>query len=108
MPGRVKSLTMNAREEAGGLTPTDDVAVPVLAIRPDDSPAPQWLHRRLSKQSIHLRFFGYMKELCNQMAEHLAYVDGVDRFALVALDPDKQDEIIAVVRFDCEGGADKA
>jgi hypothetical protein len=42
------------------------------------------------------------------MAEHLAYVDGVDRFALVALDPDKQDEIIAVVRFDCEGGADKA
>ena len=61
VPGRVKSLTMNAREEAGDLTLTDEVAVPVRAIRPDDAPALQRLHRRLSKQSIHLRFFGYIR-----------------------------------------------
>jgi len=37
------------------------------------------------------------------MAEQLACVDGVNRFALVALDPEKQDEVIAVVRFDRQG-----
>jgi len=44
-----------------------------------------------------------MKELRNRMAEQLACVDGVNRFALVALDPEKQDEVIAVVRFDRQG-----
>lgn len=34
--------------------------------------------------------------------------DGIDRFALVALDPNDPDEIIAVVRFDREKETDKA
>jgi GNAT superfamily N-acetyltransferase len=49
-----------------------------------------------------------MKQLPDHMAKHLACVDGFNRFALVALDPNKQDEIIAVVRFDREVGTCKA
>jgi GNAT superfamily N-acetyltransferase len=49
-----------------------------------------------------------MKQLPDRMAKHLACVDGINRFALVALDPNKQDEIIAVVCFDREVGTDKA
>jgi hypothetical protein len=74
----------------------------------DDAPTPQRLYGRLSKQSIHLRFFGYMKQLPDHIAKHLACVDGINRSTLVALDPNKQDEIIAVVRFDREVGTCKA
>jgi GNAT superfamily N-acetyltransferase len=49
-----------------------------------------------------------MKQLPDYMAKHLACVDGINRFALIALDPNKQDEIIAVVRFDREVGTCKA
>jgi GNAT superfamily N-acetyltransferase len=49
-----------------------------------------------------------MKQLPNHMAKHLACVDGINRFALVALDPNKQNEIIAVVRFEREVGTCKA
>src|SRR5919107_3277074 len=105
---RVKSRTTSLREEVGDLTLTHGTAVPVRAIRPDDAPALQRLYGRLSKQSIHLRFFGYMKQLPDHMAKHLACVDGINRFALVALDPNKQDEIIAVVRFEREVGTCKA
>ena len=105
---RVKSRTTNSQEVARDITLTDGVAVSVRVIRSDDAPALQRLYGRLSKQSIHLRFFGYMKQLSDRMAKHLACVDGINRFALVALDPNKQDEIIAVVRFDREVGTDKA
>ena len=105
---RVKSHPINTREEAGDLTLPDGVAVSVRAIRPDGAPALQRLYGRLSKQSIHLRFFAYMKQLPDHMAKHLARVDSINRFALVALDPNKQDEIIAVVRFDREVGTCKA
>lgn len=55
-----------------------------------------------------MRFFGPMKELSDRKAKYFAHVDGVNSFALVALDPDEHDEIVAVVRFDREEGADKA
>lgn len=35
-------------------------------------------------------------------------VDGMHRFALVALDPERPQEIIAVVSFDREGDTDRA
>ena len=38
----------------------------------------------------------------------MARADGLDSYALVALDPDEQDEIIAVVSFFREGCAEKA
>jgi GNAT superfamily N-acetyltransferase len=42
------------------------------------------------------------------MAERFADVDGKDRLALVALDPDNQDEIVGVVRYEREKDTDGA
>ena len=98
----------NDRQEAGKLTLCDGVVVPVRTISPDDAPALQRLHSRLSEQSIRTRFFSSMKKLSDQQAKHFADVDGINRYALVALDPEKQEEIIAVVRFTREGSTDKA
>jgi L-amino acid N-acyltransferase YncA len=89
----------NERQEARKLTLPDGVVVPVRAIRPDDAPALQRLYGRLSEQSIRTRFYGSMKKLSDLQAKYFAHVDGINRYALVALDPEKQDEIIAVVRF---------
>ena len=99
---------INERREDRRLTLPDGAVVLIRTIRPDDAPALQRLHSRLSEQSIRSRFFGSMKTLSDQMAKHFAHVDGVRRYALVALDPQKQDEIIAVVRFSREGCTDKA
>ena len=96
------------RQEARELTLSDGVVVPVRTIHPDDTPALQRLHSRLSEQSIRSRFFGSMKKLSDKMAKHFAHVDGINRYALVALNPDQQEEIIAVVRFSREGDTDKA
>ena len=99
---------MNERQAARKLTLPDGVVIPVRTISPDDAPALQRLHSRLSEQSIHSRFFSSMKNLSDQQAKHFADVDGINRYALVALDPEKQEEIIAVVRFTREGSTDKA
>ena len=88
---------MDALEEGKDLTLPDGVVVPLRAIRPDDTRALQGLHGRLSELSIRLRYHSSMKELRDRIAKHLACVDGVNRFALVALDPEKQEQIIAVV-----------
>ena len=98
---------MNEYEDLRRLTLADGVVVPVRVIRPDDAPALQRLHSRLSEESIRLRFFGSMKELSAWKAKYFAHVDGVNSFALVALNP-TDDEIIAIVRFDCDEGTDKA
>lgn len=90
------------------LTLRDGRCVPVREIRPEDAPALRRLVSRLSEQSIHLRFFGPLKELSDKKARHFAEVDGYDRFALVALDPEHEDEIVAVVRYDREPGTNKA
>jgi L-amino acid N-acyltransferase YncA len=42
------------------------------------------------------------------MAERFADVDGEDRYALVALDPEDPDEIVGVVRYERERGTDGA
>src|SRR5215210_8004213 len=99
---------MNERQPARKLTLPDGVVILVRTISPDDAPALQRLHSRLSEQSIHTRFFSSMKKLSDQQAKHFANVDGINRYALVALDPEKQEEIIAVVRFSREGSTDKA
>ena len=99
---------MTERKEVQNLTLPDGAAVPVRTIRPDDAPALQRLHGRLSEESMRLRFFGRMKEPSDREARYFAHVDGVNSFALLALDPDEHDEIIAVVRFDRQEGTDKA
>src|ERR671921_1559891 len=98
---------MEALEEGKDLNLPDGSVVPVRAIRPDDARALQGLHGRLSELSIRSRYHSDMKELRDPMAKQLACVDGVNRFALVALDPEKQDEVIAVVSFDRQGDTDK-
>ncbi|MCA1688186.1 MAG: GNAT family N-acetyltransferase [Actinobacteria bacterium] len=93
---------------SGVLALRDGVCVPVREIRTDDAPALRRLVGRSSERSIELRFFGPMKELSEEKARRFAEVDGKDRFALVALDPENEGEIVAVVRYEREGGTDGA
>ena len=93
---------------SGVLALRDGTCVPVREIRAEDAAALQRLVGRSSERSIELRFFGPMKELSDEKARRFAEVDGVDRFALVALDPEDENEIVAVVRYEREGGTDGA
>jgi GNAT superfamily N-acetyltransferase len=93
---------------SGILTLRDGTGVPVREIRADDAEALRRLVGRSSERSIELRFFGPMKELSAEKARRFAEVDGVDRFALVALDPEDEGEIVAVVRYEREGGTEGA
>jgi RimJ/RimL family protein N-acetyltransferase len=86
----------------------DGTCVLVREVRAEDAPALQRLVGRSSEHSIELRFFGPMKELSEEKARHFAEVDGKNRFALVALDPEDEGEIVAVVRYEREGSTDRA
>ena len=97
-----------SREKHRELALADGTSVPVREIQPGDAPALQRLVGRLSKQTIHLRFFGPMRELSDKKARHFAEVDGKDRYALVALDPENEEGIVAVVRYDREKGTNRA
>ena len=93
---------------SGVLELRDGVRVPVREIRAEDAPALRRLVGRSSERSIELRFFGPVKELSEEEARRFAEVDGKARFALVALDPEDEDEIVAVVRYEREGDTDGA
>lgn len=86
----------------------DGTVVPVREIRPGDAAALQDLVERSSDRSVHLRFFGPLKRLSDEDARRFAEVDGRDRFALVALDPEDPGEIVGVVRYEREPGTDAA
>jgi RimJ/RimL family protein N-acetyltransferase len=105
-PGRGRVPTMDA--DGGTLALGDGTSVPVRRIRAEDAAALQRLVSRSSDRSIELRFLGSLKELSDQMARRFADVDGKDRFALVALDPENADEIVGVVRYAREGDDDGA
>ncbi len=96
----------DGREEYSELALADGSCVLVREIQAGDAPALQRLVGRLSEQTIHLRFFGPMRKLSDKKARHFAEVDGQDRYALVALDPENEQEIVAVVRYDREAGTD--
>src|SRR5918998_3105908 len=49
-----------------------------------------------------------MEELSDEKARYFASTDGVDHFGLVALDPQDQSEIIAVVRYARKPGQERA
>ena len=93
---------------SGVLTLRDGTRVPAREIRAEDAPALRRLVGRSSERSIGLRFFGPMKELSEETARHFAEVDGKDRFALVALDPEDEGEIVAVVRYERKRDTDGA
>lgn len=86
----------------------DGTCVQVRRIRAEDAQALQRLVGRSSDRSIQLRFFGPLKKLSDEMAKRFADIDGKDRFAVVALDPQDQGEIVAVVRYGREEGTDNA
>ena len=92
----------------GILALRDGLCVPVREIRPGDAAALQRLIGRSSDRTVELRFFGPLKRLSDHQARRFAEVDGRDRFALVALDPEDHGEIVAVVRYEREGGSDTA
>jgi RimJ/RimL family protein N-acetyltransferase len=98
----------DGRKEHRELALADGTYVLVREIQPRDAPALQRLVGRLSEQTIHLRYFGPMKQLSDKQARYFAEVDGQDRYALVALDPENEEEIVAVVRYDREKGTDRA
>ncbi len=81
----------------------DGVCLPVRGIRTEDAPALQRLVGRSSERSIQLRFFGPLRNLSEESARRFADVDGENRFALVALDPEDANEIVAVVRYERQG-----
>jgi RimJ/RimL family protein N-acetyltransferase len=87
---------------------TDGTVVPFCAVSPRDVPALKRLHGRLSERSIELRFFGPLKELPDEMASYLARPANADHLALAALEPDRGEEIIGVVRYAREAGTERA
>jgi RimJ/RimL family protein N-acetyltransferase len=76
------------------------VTITIRPIEPGDAPALQHLFGRLSARSIYQRYFHQQPSLSIEQARYFAEVDFVNRVALVALDPEDPNEIIAVVRFD--------
>jgi GNAT superfamily N-acetyltransferase len=97
-----------AEEDSGSVELLDGTRVAYRAIAPDNASALQRFHHRLSDRSIYLRFFGAKPNLSERKAGYFTNVDGRDRFALLALDPEREGEIIAVVSFDREGDTDRA
>jgi len=91
-----------------GLTLTDGTYVPVREIQAGDAPALQRLFERLSERTVRLRYLKSLDELSDEKAQHLAEVDGENQYALVALDPDDEEEIVAMVRYDLEEDANRA
>ena len=98
----------NEHENEGtlGLPSGDDV--PFRLVQPNDAPALQRFLERCSERTIYLRFFGSLNEFSEEKAQYFAHIDGTDHFAFVALDPEDQNEIIAIVRYDREPGEEQA
>lgn len=99
---------MNEVNGHGLLVLMDGSRVPVREVRPEDAGALKRLVGRLSERSSYMRYFSPKSELSDEQARRFAEVDGEDRFALVALDPEDSGEIVAVVRYDREEGNDGA
>jgi RimJ/RimL family protein N-acetyltransferase len=97
-----------AEEDSGSAELLDGTSVAYHAIAPDNASALQRFHHRLSERSIYLRFFAAKPELSDREAGYFANVDGINRFALVAVDTERPQEIIGVVSFDREGTSERA
>ena len=74
-----------AEEDSGSVELLDGTSVAYHAIAPDNASALQRFHHRLSERSIYLRFFAAKPELSDREAGYFTNVDGINRFALVAL-----------------------
>jgi RimJ/RimL family protein N-acetyltransferase len=97
-----------AEEDSGSVELLDGTSLAYHAIAPDNASALQRFHHRLSERSIYLRFFAAKPELSDREAGYFTNVDRINRFALVAVDPERPEEIIGVVSFDREGTTERA
>ena len=97
-----------AEEDSGSVELLDGTSVAYHAIAPEHASALQRFHNRLSERSIYLRFFAAKPELSDREASYFTNVDRINRFALVAVDPERPEEIIGVVSFDREGTTERA
>jgi GNAT superfamily N-acetyltransferase len=98
----------NDHQYQGTLSLPSGYEVPFRLVQPKDVSALQRFLGRCSERTIYLRFFGSLQDFSEEKAKYFAHVDGVDHFALVALDPNDQNEIIAIVRYDREPGEEYA
>jgi GNAT superfamily N-acetyltransferase len=98
----------NDHQYQGTLSLPSGYEVPFRLVKPKDVSALQRFLGRCSERTIYLRFFGSLQDFSEEKAKYFAHVDGVDHFALVALDPNDQNEIIAIVRYDREPGEEYA
>ena len=76
---------------------SDGGTVRIRPITPEDAPALQAFHSRLSPDTVYMRFFTMVRTLSDRELARLTNVDHANRVAFVAL---LRDEIIGVVRFD--------
>src|SRR3712207_1314125 len=97
-----------AEEDSGSIELLDGTSVPYHAIAPDNASALQRFHHRLSERSIYLRFFAAKPELSDREAVYFTNLDKMNRFALVAVDPERPEEIVGVVSFDRDGKIGRA
>ena len=82
----------------------DGTTIHVRPIRPDDTDRLRAFHTQLSADTIIMRFFHFMPELPQTMAEHFTHVDYVNRMALVATQLGESGErFLGVVRYDRTG-----
>ena len=83
------------------------VAVSFRPIQPADRAALQRFHSRNSDRTT-FASFTFNQRSARGQARSFTELDGMNRVALVALDPDQPSEIIAVVRFDRLEGTSSA
>src|SRR3954471_2230057 len=92
----------NEHEREGTLSLPSSHDVSFRIVRPENASALQRFLRRCSERTIYLRFVGSLDEFPDEKARYFAHIDGVNHFAFVALDPNDQDQIIAIERYDRE------
>jgi acetyltransferase len=90
----------NALLDPESLTLKDGTQVIIRPIQPDDADLLQATFKRLSMESIYLRFLSYKKELPDEEARQLATVDYTSRMAFVAVTKENgEDFIVGVARY---------
>jgi acetyltransferase len=79
----------------------DGSRVVIRPIRPDDAPRLQQAFKRLSPETIYMRFLEAARELSDQQARYLAEVDYQQRMAFVGtIQEDEEENLVAVARYD--------
>ena len=79
----------------------DGTPITIRPIRPDDAPLLQSSFKRLSPETIYLRFLKSFTELSDEQAAHFATVDYVNRMAFVGTITEEGNEsLISVARYD--------